>query len=53
MLNFGDGEADFTVAEGMAEGRYVDALTGKAMDVDAASVFRIPALDAAVFVKQK
>ena len=52
MLNFSDEEADFTVMEGISEGRYVDILSGKAMDVDASTRFRIPPLDAAVFVVQ-
>ena len=52
MLNFDEEEVDFSVAEGMTEGRYKDILSGNTMDVDASSSFRIPALDAAVFVKQ-
>lgn len=52
MLNFGEEDVDFTVAEGMTEGRYADIIGGNAVDVDASSRFRIPALDASVFVKQ-
>ena len=52
MLNFDEEEVDFSVAEGMTKGRYKDILSGNTMDVDASSRFRIPALDAAVFVKQ-
>lgn len=52
MLNFGEEDVDFTVAEGMTEGRYTDIIGGNAVDVDASSRFMIPALDASVFVKQ-
>ena len=52
MLNFGDKEVDVAVSQGMSYGRYVDIISGNTMDVDASSRFRIPALDAAVFVKQ-
>ena len=52
MLNFGEEDVDFTVAEGMIEGSYEEILSGNVMDVDATSRFRLPALDAAIFVKQ-
>lgn len=52
MLNFGDEAVNIAVANGLTKGSYVDVLSGNVMDVDASSRFRIPALDAAVFVKQ-
>ncbi len=51
MLNFSDEPVDFTIAEGMKEGKYMDILSGKAMYVNDSSHFSIPALDAAAFVR--
>lgn len=44
MLNFGDGEVDFTVPEGLTEGRYVDILSGNTLDIDASTRLSVAGL---------
>ena len=52
MLNFGDEEKSFKIPAGLPEGKYRDVLSGATVDLSSDPAFTLPALDAAVFVKE-
>ena len=51
MLNFSDEDESFSIPSGLPTGQYRDALGGQKVDFSSASSFTLPALGAAVFVK--
>ena len=52
MLNFGDEEKSFKIPAGLPDGKYRDVLSGATVDLSSDPAFTLPALDAAVFVKE-
>lgn len=52
MINFGDADKEFTITSGLPEGAYTDAISGETVDFDKSPRFRVPALDAAIFVSE-